>query len=139
MDRHRPLTLYYLATPLFALVDVGWDAPVRVAGLGDDSARWVYYAGLVALGLVCRRWPSTAPWVGMSESVVNLVLLLLSVLLPIWSAPDAILAGGTPEGLLDQAALGNVALSGTALVWAFHRHRRSAFHRGAPGRTMTEL
>lgn len=139
MRAHRGLTLYFLATPLFALVDVGWNVPVRVAGLEDEGARWAYYAGLMALGVVCRRWPSSVPWVGMGESVANLVLLLLSVLLPIWSAPDVILAGGEPTGLLDTAALGNVAVSGTALIASFHRHRTTAFRPPPSAPHITEL
>lgn len=76
----RPgLVWYYLATPVFALLD-------------------------------------------LVESVVNLFLLLLSILLPIWSLPDQILTGGT-GGLPRPQALVNALLAGTALIVAFHRHQ----------------
>ena len=43
------LVWYYLATPLFAFLDLGLGLPVRVAGLGDPVHRAIYYAGLVGL------------------------------------------------------------------------------------------
>ncbi len=120
------LTAYYMATPLFVLADAGLGLPVRAAAFSDMGARLTYYVGLILLGLLCRARPRVTPWVGMGESSVNLFTLLLSVLLPIWSAPDVILAGGTPDALLDGPALVNVMLSGGTLIWAFHLNRIAA-------------
>lgn len=120
------LVWYYLATPVFALLDLGFGLPVRVAGLADPFHRGLYYLALVAIGIVLQRRPVLAPWVGMGESVVNLFLLLLSVLLPVWSAPDRILAGEAPATLLSPERMVNVLVAGAALVMAFHRHQAQA-------------
>lgn len=127
------LAWYYLATPLFAVLDLGAGWPVRVAGLGDPVHRALYYLAVTALGVAVARWPWAAPWAGMAESSTNLLLLCLSVLLPVWSLPDQVLAGGSPA-VAGAPALVNVALSGTVLVVAFHRHRRAAFGAGLRGR-----
>ena len=61
------LVWYYLATPLFAFLDLGLGLPVRVAGLGDPVHRAIYYAGLVGLAALVafpsgpsriRSWPA---------------------------------------------------------------------------------
>jgi hypothetical protein len=55
-----PTSLYHLATPLFALLDFGWDLPVRVAGLGASRQRGAYYVVLLLLGLLCRVRPGAS-------------------------------------------------------------------------------
>ncbi|MEQ9398357.1 MAG: hypothetical protein RJQ04_04235 [Longimicrobiales bacterium] len=120
------LAAYYLATPLFAVIDAGFGAPIRVAGIESPGVRWAYYAGLVALGFLCRARPSVAPWVGMGESAVNILLLILAVMLPIWSIPGEILSGGEVEGPFSRVSLANFVLSGGALVWSFHRNQAAA-------------
>lgn len=126
----RLLAGYYLATPIFAVVDAAAGAPVRVSGFLPGWGRAAYYAALLVLGLLCRARPAAAPWVGMAESSVNLLLLLLGILLPVWSMTDAVLAGGPMEGAgLTPLAAGNALLAGGALVVSFHRHQRAALGR----------
>src|SRR6185503_5601579 len=82
----RLLTAYYLfATPLFAALDLGLSAPIRAVGVERPSVRLGYYAATFALGWIMRARPLLAPWLAMGESAVNLTLLMMSVLVPIWS------------------------------------------------------
>ena len=127
----RWVTGYYLATPVFAVLDLGLGLPIRVAGSLPESGRLAYYAGAFALGLLCRAHPLATPWVGMLESASNLTLLLLSILVPIWSLPDAVMSGAPLQAGLTPAAAANALLSGVALVASFHRHEAAAM--GRPG------
>jgi hypothetical protein len=114
----RIILSYYLATPLFLLVDLFWHAPLRVAFIESTGLRFAYYGFCFLCGLMMWRKPASAPALGILECAVNLLLLMLSILLPIWSV-DAIAAGaGLPEFGL--ARLANVMLSGTMLVACFH-------------------
>ena len=113
---------YYLVTPAFAVADLVFHAPIRVAGLADPAWRLAYYAVVFALGLLCRARPGATPFVGITESTVNLLLLFIAILLPIWSLPDALLAGAPVEAGLSGTKVVNALLSGTALVMSFHRH-----------------
>jgi hypothetical protein len=122
----NPIVAYYLATPAFAVADLVFGVPVRLAGIADAAHRLVYYVVVFSLGILCRLRPTTAPFVGMAESTVNLLVLLLSILLPIWSLPDAVLSGAPLDGGLTGMALGNALLSGTALVVSFHRSQAAA-------------
>ena len=115
----RILLSYYLATPLFLLIDLVWHAPLRVAFIQSDGMRLAYYGFCFLCGLVMWQKPLFAPALGMLESAVNLLLIMLSILLPIWGAADSLAAGG---GLPDfgLARIANVMLSGTMLVASFH-------------------
>jgi len=122
------LAAYYLyATPAFMVVDAVFGMSVRLAGIEAFGLRAGYYGLLVALGFLVFRLPRLAPWMAMSESLVNLFLLLLSVLLPIWTFPEAVLGGQEPTPLLGPAALVNVLLSGSVFIWSFHAHAAGAF------------
>lgn len=127
--RVDPLVAYYLSTPVFALADLalGWD--VRAGGIEDPAYRGLYYGVAFGVGLVCRTRPGVTPWAAMMESAVNLLTLLLSVLLPIWSAPLAALEGGPLPEALGVRELINTFIAGLVLVAAFHRRQREAMGR----------
>ncbi len=120
------LTAYYLATPVFVVLDVVAGAPLRVSALHSPPHRFVYYGVVFLLGMLCRARPRLAPWVGMLESSGNLLLLLLGILLPIWSLPNAVAAGGSIQVGLDGMSAANALLVGGMLVLAFHRNRLAA-------------
>lgn len=123
----RNVALYFLAgTVAFLAVDLLLEAPIRVAALPDLPPRLAYYAFLGVLGVLSVRLPVLAPWLAAGESVVNLFLLLLSVLLPIWSLPEGVLAGGDPDTPLSAVGLLNVLLVGGVLIWTFHENARRA-------------
>ena len=120
---------YYLATPLFAVADLGFGLPVRVAGILPEPGRLAYYGAAFALGLLCRARPVATPWVGMLESAANLTLLLLSILIPIWTLPDAVLSGAPLQAGLTPAAAANALLAGSALTVSFRRNEADALRR----------
>ena len=111
------LTLYYLATPLFALLDLAFGLPVRAVGLESAGQRGLYYAAVFALGWVMRGRPRLAPWLAMLESAGNLALLMIAVLLPIWSLGETLDASVASEL---PARVANLALSGSVLGYSFH-------------------
>jgi hypothetical protein len=86
----------------------------------------MYYAAVFALGLLCRARPRVAPFAGIVESATNLTLLFLSILLPIWSLPDAVASGAPLAAGLTPLALVNAVLSGTVMIASFQRSRAAA-------------
>lgn len=114
------LAVYYLATPLFAVADAMGVAPFRVAALEGSELRWLYYFGALLCGLACRRWPRSAPWIGMGESSLNLLLLLVSFLVPIWSLPEVAASGAEIGAPVTGADLANLILAGGVLLWSFY-------------------
>jgi hypothetical protein len=92
----RFFTVYYLATPAFALVDVVWGAPIRAVAIGPMSARFAYYAVCFGLGLLVRGKPRLAVPVGIGESTLNLTLLLAGIVTAVYGMADQVLAGAEP-------------------------------------------
>jgi hypothetical protein len=137
LPSRRLFELFYLATPAFVLLDWLVGVPARAAGIPDPAWRAAYYGMLMGCWLLCRTVPVSAPFVGLAESSVNLLLLLLSVLLPIWSYGEQAMAGAAPGGVLAPGALWNVAISGPILVLSIQANERrvlgSRFRQGSPG------
>jgi hypothetical protein len=113
-----PISFYYLATPLFAALDLWAGLPVRAVGLESTALRLGYYALVFALGFVMRARPPLAPVLALVESAGNLTLLMAAVLIPIWSLPETLDGGAAAE--LPARVL-NLVLSGSVLVYAFYK------------------
>ena len=113
---------YYLSSPVFFLIGLWWGFEVRVTFLPDPGIRFLYYVVLSGLGLLSHFKPKLAPWVALVESTVNLLLIFLWILLPIYSLAEGGLEGGalgvpyTPGEVLV-----NGALAGGFFVLGFYR------------------
>ncbi len=122
--RHASLIRgYYLATPLFGLLDFALGASVRVAAVASPGWRLLYYALAFASGLLMRWRPRWTPFVGLAESSINIFLLVLGVLFPIFAAPARMAEGLDPGVAFGVSRLINVFLSGSVLVLSFYRHQ----------------
>ena len=119
------LPLYYLATPLFFLIDLFWQAPIRVSFVEDAGTRYGYYLFCLLCGGVCYRWPQIAPLVGLAESSLNILLLVLGALLPLYRWPEQILADEVVTNPITSTRIVNFCLSGLILVVSF-RSRQAA-------------
>ena len=136
MPSTRPdgVVLYYLATPLFGVADLVFHAPLRVSAVLPPGSRVAYYAAVFLAGLLCLRRAGATPWVGMLESSGNLLILLLSILLPIWNLPDLLMQGAPVSSGFSEWSVVNALLSGGALTVSFHRHREGAMRSLRPPR-----
>lgn len=119
MPRDRWIRWYYLATPLFAALDLALGASIRAAGIPSPLGRVAYYAFALGCGLLLRARPRWAPFIGIGESAVNLFLLILSVLGPLFLLPGVVAEGGDPAFSFGLGRMANVLLSGGVLIWSF--------------------
>lgn len=120
----RPLLAYYLGgTPLFFLLDAAWDVSVRASFLDDLSARVAYYGFCLLCGVLAWRFPTRASWIGLGESAINIVLLVVSFMAPILAVAGTVAADPyapietpvTPEGIT------NFIIAGAAAWWSLQR------------------
>jgi len=117
----RLITLFYLASPLFLVADVALGINVRTAVFGDSPLRFLYYAATFGCGVAGMRRPALAPLLGMAESGLNIVMLVLGLYLPIWRALDAlegVSASVAPP--FGAGAVVNTVLSGAVLLASFY-------------------
>ena len=114
---------YYLATHLFFLVDVFLSFPIRVSALADPALRYLYYAFALWCGVASRVRPKAVPYVWLAESSLNILLLILSMMLPIIQLPDRVFAGESLPQPISGLTLANFVLSGGIMVASFHVHQ----------------
>ena len=117
IDKKMALLWFYLATPVFVLLDLifGWD--MRVSFL-DEHASWkyLYYLFCLAIGLLMWKQPALEAILGMVEGGVNMLLLTLSVMLPYYASIDLIANGEEIKNPLDNFGVLNYLLSGGFLL-----------------------
>ena len=115
----RWIQWYYLASPFFFLVGFWWGVEIRVTFIPDAGKRFLYYVGLSALGLLAHFRPASAPWVALGESSLNLLLIMLWILVPIYSLGEASGATGVPYTVSE--VLVNGLLAGSFFLMGFYR------------------
>ena len=109
-------TVYYLATPFFVVADALFGVNIRIAALPDAGSRTAYYVFAFACGLLCHWRPRIAPVIGVFESSLNVLLLVLSVMLPLFELQEAVFTDEPWVTPFSAMSLGNFILSGTVLV-----------------------
>lgn len=119
MPRDRWIRWYYLATPVFAALDLVLGASIRAAGIPNSAGRVAYYAFALGCGILLRWRPRWAPLIGIGESSVNLFVLILSILGPLFLLPAYVAEGGEPAFSFGLGRMVNVLLSGGVLIWSF--------------------
>lgn len=133
MSTLRWIQTYYLGSPLFLLLGLFWGYELRTTFLTDPAHRLVYYAFISGLGLLAYFRPKTGPFVALGESSLNLLLLCLGILVPIYGLTDQALEGGAMT--LPYSAgevLLNGLLSGTFFIVGFRRAQAEIFRRYGP-------
>jgi len=118
----RSLAVYYGATPVFALADFvgGWN--VRLSFLQDYPAIRVFYylVCLLVAYLYFKSSPLRAAVASLIECSVHILMLVLSVMVPIWSAFGALSDGETPQNPLTPLTLVNLVIAGVFFLTAFY-------------------
>lgn len=119
------MPLYYIAgTAIFWLIDLVLSAPIRAAFIGRPGMRYAYYIGLLAIGLIARQWPRSGPTLGILESAVNIILLVLSIMLPYWSLMDQVESGPLTLPFTPWTFI-NFGITGVVLVTMLRRQTDS--------------
>jgi len=113
------LKLYYYITPLFLLIDLLWEQVFRVAGFNDPIYRYYYYGVCTFCALVCYLKPRFLTLITLMESSVNMMILIFSVMLPIFSAGNMLENGNNEIGLSGQRLI-NFILMGSLISYSFY-------------------
>jgi hypothetical protein len=104
-------------------VDLIWDAPMRASFIPDARLRGLYYAGCIGCGVLMWKQPSLARGIGLTESLVNFTMTLLSIWVPVLNAYDAIAWTG-PEPQLSPMQPINAGISGVFIVVSYYSQQR---------------
>lgn len=111
---------YYLATPVFALLDFGFGLNVRAVFVEADALRAGYYLVPLVCGVVGWRRPDLAARLGMAESGISLACIIIGAWLAILGAGEAMSEGRALSPVLSMRGMINVAMSGGVLALGFY-------------------
>jgi hypothetical protein len=116
---------YYLATPVFILLDLFWDWNIRAAGLRDFPVlKWLYYA--LCLGCAVL-WFRQSPYAGLAsfvETIASLFVLFIGFVYPYFKMVGAEDVTAVQNLYTTQYAL-NFILTGGCTIAIFHRQVNS--------------
>jgi uncharacterized Tic20 family protein len=115
----RFIQVYYLATPVFFLADLLFNASIRVSFIESASMRYAYYGFCLFCGLVSYLLPPFASLVGLFESSLNILLLVLGIMVPIHVLPGQVLEGQPGGVAFTGRSILNFGLSATILTISF--------------------
>ncbi len=118
------LRFYYAATAVFLLLDYLFNINVRVAFLDDWPAwRFLYYLLCFAI-LAAIAWrPMLAGLLGVAESLLTLVALIVTMALRVMVVTDEMIETGT--GIVTPQEIINFALSGGVAWLSWQRGMRA--------------
>jgi hypothetical protein len=117
----RLVWAYYIATPLFFIMELLWGISLRVPVLLAVPLRYVYYLSCFVCGAICYFRPRITPVIGLIESTVNIALVFLGFLAAIiatWNV-DRTTTTPAPEALPLKDVLG-FAIIATVWIISFH-------------------
>jgi hypothetical protein len=123
-DRYRLLQLYYCGTPIFLLLDLLFGANIRVTALEYYPVlKYGYYLLCLGCGILTWIVPPLSAVVGLIESSVNILLLILGVLGPYFQLFEQLMSQQTVESVgMTPTLLMNFAISGTIWTISFYRN-----------------
>ena len=119
----RFIQSYYLATPLFFIIDwvLGVNIRLVIPG-GEDILYYLYYALCFIAGFLALKSDLLAALIALLECSVNILLLLLGILWPLLTIGDRIEAGAEVVYTFGMAELIHFAIAGSMLVLAFYQN-----------------
>ncbi len=118
----RLLRGYYLLTPGFMLFDFALHWNVRLSSLQNFPEIRVFYY-LACIGVGCLYWrggATKAALAGLIECSVNVFLLVLSVMLPMWSLLDTVRVGQPAASPYTPHFIVNLMISSVFFLTAFY-------------------
>jgi hypothetical protein len=111
---------YYLATPLFLLLDLVGGVSVRVSFLDPSpTLKVAYYVVAFACGVAMTRWPQHAGRLGLVESGANIILVVLGVGISYLALMDAAEGPGLAASPFTNATAVNLVISATSAIASY--------------------
>jgi hypothetical protein len=122
----RRLDLYYLlGTPLFAAADYFGGISVRAAFFaGWPAARYAYYGVCFGCGIWAWRMPSMTRIIALTESQVNIALLIFSIMMNYYGMVDRVAADQPAGSAFGPNYAINLVFSAGVLMFAYFRSQR---------------
>ena len=113
------IKFYYFLTPVFFILDSVWEQTFRVAGLENQTYRYTYYGLCLICALICALNQYLSVIVSLLESGINMLILIMSVMLPVFTAGQNVERDIISIGLNGQKLI-NFILIGSLICYSFY-------------------
>lgn len=120
----RALSIYFLAAPLFLVMDFSLSSPVRVLPIDDPLVKLLYYISLFLVGVFGLRRRFIASIGGLVDSALNAFLLVASVMMPLAASVESVMEGGQAHLPFTPLFFLNFFITAVVLVVAFNDSQR---------------
>ncbi len=123
---HRPaifhlLSGYYIATPVFIIIELLWGAGFRVPFiLANPFIRYSYYAVCFGCGAGCYLRPRAVPFIALFESIINVTLIFVGYAITIAAARMSVMETGEAGEILSDNAMLGFFISASVAIFSFH-------------------
>jgi hypothetical protein len=112
---------YYWATVIFVVLDLAFSINIRTAAFGGNAIyKFYYYAFCFICLAVIMLKPKLAFIVGLLESTISIVLLILGFLVPLYLVPGQIESGVDLASVVTTNKIINFLISATIESFAFY-------------------
>lgn len=112
---------YYLATPLFVVLDAFFHISLRIPFLDNAPVlKYIYYLMIFCFGLLIRYVPSTAKAISLVECPVCVALNCVGFLVPLYWHDWSMEALAFAKDYYNWRTILNFAITGGLLCYWFH-------------------
>lgn len=115
----RLVLVYYLASPLFWLLQLLFGWQIRVAFWEDPKWNALYYCVLMLCAIAVYMRPAWLAVVALIESAGNIVLHILSFAIPLFTLSDSVLQGNPATPDFSAAHIIGFLLAGLCMSLSF--------------------
>lgn len=115
----RLVLTYYLASPLFWILQVIFGWQVRVGFLADSKWNTLYYCLLILCAVAGYLRPGWLAFIAVIESAVNIGIHIVSFAMPLFTLSDSVLQGQVTKPDLSVANLIGFLLAGLCMSLSF--------------------
>lgn len=113
---------YYLATPLFIILDALFGISLRIPFLDTAPVlKYIYYMLIFCCGLLIRRWPDTARVISLVECSVCLTLTCVGFMVPLYWHDRSLEAIAYAKDYYNWKTVLNFAMTGGLLYYWFYQ------------------
>ncbi len=120
--KQRFLQGYYLATPLFLILDTFFNVNIRIPFLQYASPllRYGYYCVIFGCGLYIYKKPDRSAIVGLFENMISIIMLFATFFLALYSSEDYM--EGVGVNPISMQAIINFLISGFIFILCFYNN-----------------
>ena len=119
---------YYWSIFLFMVLDYGFGINIRITGfIYHPALKFTYYMFCILCLFLVYRFPERSAKIGLVESTTNIIILIFSIYLPLFSAADLVQSDQLERLGITTEKVINMIFAGTINAMAYYYNKSIVF------------